>query len=105
MNDSSPLFSACSWWPLQRILFIFLAGFLYVALLDAASGQNLIQQENSQPGTTAWQYFGEGKLYHVHCPRYPGCCDCIPTISYYLRGLQSVAGVGSSRGLRWRLAL
>src|SRR5437867_164136 len=52
MNDSSPLFSVCSWWPLQRVLFVVLLGF---ALLGTASGQNLIQQENSQPGTTAWQ--------------------------------------------------
>jgi hypothetical protein len=55
MNDSSPLSRECNWSRLQRFLFVVLPGVACFAFLDAASGQNLIQQENSQPGTTAWQ--------------------------------------------------
>src|SRR5437870_1002284 len=55
MNDLSSFFPACNWSRLQRVLFFVLLGFACFAFLDAASGQNPIQQENSQPGTTAWQ--------------------------------------------------
>ena len=55
MNDLSTLSPVCNWPRLQRVLFIVLLGFACFVFLDAASGQNLIQQENSQPGTTAWQ--------------------------------------------------
>ena len=54
MHDSSPLSREWNGSRLQRISFGLL-GFACFAFSDAASGQNLIQQENSQPGTTAWQ--------------------------------------------------
>src|SRR5437899_11561354 len=55
MNDLSSFFPACNWSRLQRVLFFVLLGFACFAFLAAASGRNPIQQENSQPGTTAWQ--------------------------------------------------
>jgi hypothetical protein len=55
MNDLSRLSRERNWSRLQRGLLAVLPGVACVAFLDAASGQNLIQQENSQPGTTAWQ--------------------------------------------------
>src|SRR6476620_608715 len=55
MNDLSPLSPVSNWPRLQRVLSILLLGFACFTLLDAASGQNLIQQENLQPGTTAWE--------------------------------------------------
>jgi hypothetical protein len=52
MNDSlSPAFD----WPrLRRVLFSVLFGFACFAFLDAAKA-NVIEDENLQPGTTAWQ--------------------------------------------------
>src|SRR2546423_7347218 len=55
MKDSSPFSVAGELSRLRRSLFLALVGWCWFAFLCAATGQNLIQQENSEPGTTAWQ--------------------------------------------------